>query len=140
MDIYPDHLIYYVKRLSEKNSIFDWECKDLSPAYKIFCTCKNEKLKLFKSEMPKAYAICPECLNAIILYDLRLYPAATCLNEPDLFSQIRIGNEELFDIYVNFCYSDDYYETKNNNDVTGYNLFIIDKENKKYHIIDDETA
>ena len=142
MDIFPNHLIYYTKRLKSKNDILKWICDDLNPAYQIICTCGNKNFLVFKSEMPNSYSICQNCNTVIINYNLRLYPAAACLNQKEIFTKfITEIDNDLFNVYVNFEYSDEFDIIKDKNNITGFNLIVKDiKTMKLYHIINDETA
>ena len=90
MRLHPDHLVGISKRLAADNRIFPFPCDDHIPAYQLQCSCGQEELEVWKSEMPTVYARCSKCHSVLIIYDLRLYPAASYLERPDPFALVTL--------------------------------------------------
>jgi hypothetical protein len=144
MQLHPDHLKYFCKRLPERNEVFDFECDAHSPGYQVICTCGNDLFAVYKSEMPGLYVTCRHCRNAITVYDLRLYTAACCLGDrKDPFEPVAgaCGCSEL-KVYVSFEYPEpEPDEPHDPNDISWCiaNL-VCENHNQNAEIIDDETA
>jgi hypothetical protein len=144
MQLHPDHLKYFCKRLPVWNEVFDFECDAHSPGYQVVCTCGNDLLTVYKSEMPGVYVSCRHCRNAIIVYDLRLYTAATYLGDrKDPYAPLAgpCGCSEL-KVYVSYEYPDP--ETDESNDPNDITWCIVncacERHAHNVEIIDDETA
>lgn len=139
----PSHVEKYCKKVQNDKFYLELSDRfesDYSYVYKIVCNCNNEKLDIYKSNQPSIYAICNNCKNKIIVYDLLQYPAAVVLNKTYDFERVIPLESEL---YVNYEYSDEYlYENDvefDNNDISWARAFIVD-ENDLKQILDDETT
>jgi hypothetical protein len=143
MQLFPDHLKYFCKRLPELNEVFDHECDDYAPGYQVVCTCGNDLLAVFKSEMPGLYVSCHHCRNAITVYDLRLYTAASYLaDRKDPFEPFvgPCGCPEL-KVYVCFEYPEPETDEHDANDISWCVVICVcERHDHNVEIIDDETA
>lgn len=141
--IAPSHVEKYCNRVNDDTFFTELNDKfagDFSFVYKVICNCNSSKFTVFKSNQPGIIALCNNCKNEIIIYDLLQYPAAIVLNKSYDFERVTDLDSEL---YVNYEYSDDYLYENNvdfdNNDVTWARAFIVDQNGMK-KILDDETA
>lgn len=100
---HPDHLRGVVARLPIENDIFPFAGDDHTPSFQIRCSCGHEEFEVWRSGAPSVFALCPGCRAALIVYDLRLYPAATYIERPDPFTLVtlpcRCHNLELYAAY-----------------------------------------
>lgn len=142
----PKHIFDYCVEDSKDSTYMHMKNKyedNYSFAYKIKCSCGNEKFIVFEDLHPSIYCKCIKCNKNIIVYDLQYYPAAIKLNCPYERKEIRIHNETEFLLYVVYEYSNEFEEKKDvefdQDDITWAKVFI--KGNSCFEmILDDETA
>ena len=88
MNLHPDHLTGIAKRLPPENQIFPFNGDDHTHLFQLRCLCGREDFQVWRSNMPSVYALCPDCHAPLIVYDLRLYPAATHIERADPFALV----------------------------------------------------
>ena len=144
MRLYPDHLEGIASRLERDNAIFPFACDDHTPAYQLRCSCGREELEVWKSKMPTVYARCSDCHSVLIVYDLRLYPAASYLTgQPDPFTLVTLpcGCDKLL-VYASYEYPEPEEDIPfNPNDISWCIICCrCTSHQTVQEIVDDETA
>jgi len=139
----PRHIQQYAKKLTNNNKYFEWEEDEYHLQYSVKCTCGNEAFEIIGDEDFTTIAKCTECKNEIILYDLRLYPAAIhieCDKKPIRY--ITKDGDTIFNVAVHYEYSQLYEDEEfNPDDITWCIIRVYGlKSNKIFEILDDETA
>lgn len=145
MLIAPDHIKQYCFCSKKTRLLFEFQ-DDYSFVYQIRCTCGCKHLKIYMNDTPKVIAYCQNCGNKITIYDLTLYPTSAPMSDwiPGWLAQEReLQPLQCLDdngLFVNYQYGYCVTDTEfNENDVTGFNMWIY-KNEKMLLIIDDETA
>ena len=110
--------------------------------WKIKCECGETKFKVFTDEHPSVFCKCSKCNKDITVYDLSNYPAAVKLKKEFEVEQVFIEDEEDFNVYAIYEYSDEFDEDDERfdpNDITWATVYIGNGNIVK-KILDDETA
>lgn len=125
------------------NQLVDEYEDDYHFVYKIECACGNKKFEVYKDDHPTVVLRCSNCRRNITVYDLEYYPAATKLKEEMERNQIVNQEDNLFNVYAIYEYSDEFEDDSefDANDITWCFVFITDiKSRKLIKLVDDETA
>lgn len=133
-----EHVARYAIDVSDK---FAPEADEAHFFYQIKCSCGGIKFKVKQTNKPSVFAICPNCSNEIIVYDVSLYPTGISSKEPYSEVFVQECKTDEFNVYVMFEYSaldDD--QVFDPNDISWCAVFVENSFIAITKIIDDETA
>lgn len=135
---FPEHLNGCVEDASFR---FSADISPLHKYYKLKCHCGNILFRLFISNKKSLVAICSECGEKIIIYDLENYPAAIKLPGSETFVSLRSDDQKPTTVFVMYEYGPiDDGEQFDRNDISWCQVFTEPDSGSLEKVFDDETA
>ena len=138
MNIYiPTHIREHVLDASE---LFHDQVSILHRYYQVQCSCGLDKQRLLISNLKSVVAVCPECYERIVIYDLAYYPTANKPKLEETFSPL-VEQCDASSIYVCYEYGPPEEDVPfDPNDITWCQVYIIDENDDLVKVFDDETS
>jgi hypothetical protein len=138
----PAHLIANKKPVQEKimvNGKYNPYQLD-EDFFQIFCKCNCESFYIYISDYPSVKCTCTSCNDSYLIYDVRLYPAATALPKATgKFEEWKLNNiNGPYSLFPCYTYGED---SKTDLDLDWFVLVAKDIQTGKYfEVMSDETA
>jgi predicted RNA-binding Zn-ribbon protein involved in translation (DUF1610 family) len=138
MLVHPSHLDDCAEDASAR---FPDDASDVHKHVQVVCLCGCCKFRLLQSNRESVVAVCPECGQNIVVYDLALYPAAVKLPGTELFCEMESMPIRPASVFVRYEYSEPEPDVEfDRNDITWCQIFSENEAGDLVKIFDDETA
>jgi hypothetical protein len=138
----PAHVEQYVRPVFDSKRLVGYPCDERSPCYSVVCSCGGREFKIYTTRTPTVSAQCSHCGEVIVVYDVRLYPAATpsrTAGDAVLFSA---AGATTFGVCVVYEYPElDGDQEFDLNDISWCEVYALGKDDEVVgRVISDETS